>query len=289
MRLSRWSVPVGADHRELVIGAGTRRPARVDGADRAVVEPQRAAGRRSRRRRARPLTKRATATMSSPVTHRTRSMTCTPRSMRQPPPATARSKNHVARGRPRLRAGVPERGAEAGDLADATGGDGVVRPPRTVRRSACSGTARARRRSRPRPRSSRRRRRSCTPSACRRARACRPSRRRPRRRGAARSASRSRRRRRRRGATASSQSSTTSPRSPRVACRFGRRARPAREHGDVDAGRCAVRAGGCAWRPCRSRRPRSARSRRAIRTRPCARPSRRRRSRARRSRRRPAR
>ena len=54
-------------------------------------------------------------------------MTCTPRSIRQPPPDRVRSKNQVGPRRPRLRACVPEGGAEAGHLAEATVGDEALR------------------------------------------------------------------------------------------------------------------------------------------------------------------
>ena len=148
--------------------------------------------------------------------------------------------------------------------------------PRTVQRSARSGTARARHRSRRPRRSSRRLRRPCTPSACPRARACRRSRPPPPRRGAARSASRRRRHRRRR-ATASSQRSTTAP-PPHWSRAASADARD-RLANAVTSAPTDRSAGRWMWRvavpqPTTAKRTVTA----APRTRPCARPRRRRRS-----------
>ena len=171
VRESRWSVPSVPTTVSWWSG-----PGRAD--QLAWIEPiapaaaARGAAHPSRRRPPGRSGAPTTCVTSSPVTDRTRSTTCTPRSIRHPPPAAALSKNHVAVRRPRLRTGVTEGDPEAGDVADAARRRPRRGPPRTVPRTACSGRERARRRARRRRRSSRRHRRPCTPSACRRARAC---------------------------------------------------------------------------------------------------------------------
>ncbi len=58
----------------------------------------------------------------------------------------AASKNHSARAAQSCGPAVAERGAEAGDLTDPSGGDALAARRRTARRTGCSGTGRGRRR-----------------------------------------------------------------------------------------------------------------------------------------------
>ena len=140
---------LGADDRELLVGARPRRPAGVHRC-------------RWRRRRSRTSSCASASTSpAGPFEERRRPRRCRRRSTcaddvddvhAEVDEAPAARRGSVEEpggpGRPRLRARVPEGGAEAGDVAEATVGDEAARRPRTAPRTACSGTARAPRRSR---------------------------------------------------------------------------------------------------------------------------------------------
>ena len=264
--MSRCSVPVGADHRELVVGPGRRRPAGVDRCRSRRCPCGRAAARRSRHRRAAPLSdrrhvrrrrRRSRLARGRWRARRGRSGT------RRPPPARRRTTS--ASGAHACGPACPNAARKPVTVADA-------RRRRRARAAATNGASEpgvleghehdavpGRRR-----RSSRRLRRSCTPSACRRARACPPS--------AAATATalvlRVRRRDDDRVDVVARDRVLPAVHdlagAPRVAGRLRGRARPAREHRDVGTRRRAAPAGGCGAPRCRSRRPRTEPSRQSV-------------------------